>query len=185
MSHANLLRLLMPAPYDLTGERLAAELDAEARVLDAAQGWAGLLLTEADPRTTAAFLPDWERVTGLPDTCLGAGQTFAERRDQVVQRITAQGGGTPAYFVQLAARMGYAVTVTEFDAHTCEDTCETPVYDEAWRLAWRVNSTLETIRDFTCEDDCEMPLRVWGNARLECGLSRYAPAHGVLIFAYV
>jgi uncharacterized protein YmfQ (DUF2313 family) len=184
MTHAQLLRLLMPAPYDIGGERLAAELDAEARVLDSTQAQAGVLLTESDPRTTAALLAGSERVTGLPDTCVGAGQSFAERRDQVVQRITAQGGGTPAYFVQLAARMGYTVTVTEFSAHTCEDDCETPVADEVWRLAWQVNSALDTIREATCEDDCEMPLRVWGNARLECGLSRYAPAHGVLIFAY-
>lgn len=53
------------------------------------------------------LLPDWERVLGLPDECLGATGTVAERKTMVRLRLTELGEQTPAYYVQLAARLGY------------------------------------------------------------------------------
>lgn len=53
------------------------------------------------------LLTDWERVLDLPDDCLGATGTVAERKTMVRLRLTELGGQTPAYYVQLAARLGY------------------------------------------------------------------------------
>ena len=52
-------------------------------------------------------LADWERVLNLPDECLGASGSVAERKAMVRMRLVELGGQTPAYYVQLAARMGY------------------------------------------------------------------------------
>ena len=53
-------------------------------------------------------LVDWERVLNLPDECLGASGSVAERKAMVRMRLVELGGQTPAYYVQLAARMGYS-----------------------------------------------------------------------------
>ena len=122
---------------------------------------------------------------GLPDPCHTTPPTIQARRDAVVQKLVNVGGQTPAFFVDLAARIGYTITVTEFRPHTCEHDCEHGVYDDPWAFAWQVVAPLDTIRDSTCEDSCEDPLRTWGNEVLECTLRRYQPAHTRLHFSYI
>ena len=62
-------------------------------------------------------LVDWERVLNLPDECLGGSGTVAERKAMVRMRLVELGGQTPAYYVQLAARMGYPqAQVREYSA---------------------------------------------------------------------
>lgn len=65
------------------------------------------LFNEMDPRTTYELLEDFERVTGLPDPCVPAEQTVNERRAALVTRLTGQGGQSIAYFLGLAAALGY------------------------------------------------------------------------------
>ena len=143
------------------------------------------LIDEADPRTATELLPDRERLCGLPDCCAPAGGgTLAERRDAVMAKITARGGQSRAFFVDLAARFGYAISIDEFQPFTCESPCEDPIRDAPWRFAWRVNAPETTIRESSCDSPCEEPLRTWGNAVLECEISRRAPAHTHVLFAY-
>lgn len=47
-----------------------AMLDAFAVELDRVDSRVGNMLDEADPRTALETLPDWERITGLPDECV-------------------------------------------------------------------------------------------------------------------
>jgi uncharacterized protein YmfQ (DUF2313 family) len=143
------------------------------------------LVEEADPRTTVELITDWERICDLPDDCAPAGGgTLAERRDAVVARITARGGQSRAFFIELAARLGYEITIDEFHPFTCDSSCDDPVNDEEWWFAWRVNAPEETVREFTCDSPCDEPLATWGNELLECNLSRLKPAHTTPIFAY-
>lgn len=65
------------------------------------------LLRESFLGTFHEALTDWERTLALPDECMGASGTVAERKAMVRMRLVEQGGQTPAYYVQLAARMGY------------------------------------------------------------------------------
>jgi len=142
------------------------------------------LLAEADPRTTDALLPQWEADLGLPDPCVGPLQGLDARRAAVVARLTASGGASPGYFVGVAAVLGFAVTLTEFGALTCEMACEQPAQDEAWRFAWRVNAGPTPVTVATCESDAETPLAAWGNALLQCTLQGLAPAHTTVLFGY-
>ena len=99
-AHADLLKLLLPqSSYDANGRALGAELAADGNALDLAQWAADQILIEADPRTTAALLADWERVYGLPTNCIaatGIAQSTAERRAALVSRVTMQGGQSAA-----------------------------------------------------------------------------------------
>lgn len=159
---------------------LAAEL---ARV----DGRALTLVEEADSRTVAELFADWERVAGLPDACaqaFGGDQTLAQRRAALVGRLTTLGGQSPAYYIGVAAALGYAITITEFRAHTVNDDVEYPLFDESWTFAWQVNAALSTLTEITVESTVEDPIAAWGNSLLECVINRLKPAHTTVLFSY-
>jgi uncharacterized protein YmfQ (DUF2313 family) len=188
MMHVDLLRLLLPpSSIDPMGPALSVELVADGNVLDLAQSSGDQILLEADPRTTAAMLADWERIYGLPEayiSALGTPQSFQERRTMLVAKVTMQGGQTKAFFIALAAAIGYAITITECMPATTEYDTESPIYDEQYRFLWFVNAPSVTVRELTSEDDTEMATAVWGNALLEAIINRYKPAHTLALFAY-
>lgn len=172
------------------GPAWAAEdphLAAVAAELARAHGRAVQLVDEADPRTTGELLPDWERVTGLPDDCLvalGISQTTAQRIDSLVARLTTVGGQSGAYFVQLAASLGYAITVTEFDLHDVTDDVDAGLYAEPWQYVWEVSAVQDEVGVFSVADTADDPLAWWGNESLECVIRRLKPAHTHVIFTY-
>lgn len=186
MIHADLLKLLLPpSSVDPNGAALGVEIVAEGNALDTAIANAMGLLREADPRQAAQLLADWERVAGLPDSCLaGAAQSTAERQSALIARLTALGGQSPAYFIALAAGLGYTVTITEFRPYTVSSAVNTPIHSEQWRYVWQVNSALNTVRRFAVNGAVNDPLASWGNAMLECAISRIKPAHTQVLFAY-
>lgn len=184
--HADLLKLLLPKPYEITGLVLDASLQAEGAALDAAHASAATVLEAISPAgANGLWLADWERVLGLPDTCAGGyGQTQAERLAAAMAKIQARGGQSRAFFIGLAAALGYVITIEEHDAYTCESGCDEPIQDELWRFAWTVRAPETTIREFTCDSGCADPLASWGNALLECVINRFKPAHTHVIYAY-
>lgn len=144
------------------------------------------LLAEADPRTTRELLPEWEATYGLPDLCVGAGQSVQERQAALVARVLAVGGQSRAYFIGVAAGLGYAgATITEFRPFTCGAACTAAVTAPAWWSSWRLNlAAAFTIRRYSTRSACADPLRSWGDAALECAIRRLNPAHTHVIFAY-
>lgn len=97
------------------GPAWAAELQPQLHALQAAlaqefgriDARSADLMREAFLATFHDSLTDWERTLNLPDECMSGGATVAERKAMVRMRLVEQGGQTPAYYVQLAARMGY------------------------------------------------------------------------------
>ena len=75
---------------------------------------ADLLERESDPRYTIELLPDWERNWGLPDPCYAAPQSIAERQQALVMRMTMIGGASRQFFIDVAAQIGYTITITEY-----------------------------------------------------------------------
>ena len=75
---------------------------------------ADLLEIESDPRKTVELLPDWERNWGLPDPCMQAPQTIEARHFAFVQRMTLQGAQSRQFLINIAAQVGYNVTISEF-----------------------------------------------------------------------
>lgn len=159
-------------------------LDAWAAEFGRLHGRVGSLMAEAEPRSTAEMLGDWERCLALPDACSTSASSFAERRAAVVAKLVGIGGQSPAYYIALAASLGYAITITEFRPHSVDDDVEYPITGEAWAHTWQVNAAQDTVRDLLVTDDVAMPLAVWGNALLECAISRTKPAHSIVLFAY-
>lgn len=164
--------------------RMLGGLAAELSRVD---GRAWQLLEEADPRTVAELFADWERVAGLPDACavaFGGDQTVAQRRAALVGRLTTLGGQSPAYFVGIAAALGYAITITEFSEHSVNDDVNHLIYGAAWNFAWQVNAVLNTVTEINVDSTADDPLAAWGNALLECVINRLRPAHTTVLFSY-
>jgi uncharacterized protein YmfQ (DUF2313 family) len=145
------------------------------------------LVEEADPRTVAELFSDWERVAGLPDACavaFGGDQTVAQRRSALVGRLTTLGGQSPAYYIGVAAALGYAITITEFQQHSVNDDVNCYLFDAAWNFAWQVNAALNTVTDLTVDSTVDDALAIWGNSLLECVIKRLAPAQSTVLFSY-
>lgn len=142
------------------------------------------LIEEADPRYTTELLPDWERVLGLPDPCAGDVQTLEGRRERVIQKRTMRGGQSRPYLISVAAALGYAVTITEFEPTTCESACDELLYTEEWRFVYRINAPEVTIRVANCNSGCDEPLQTWGNEVLECNIRKHTHSHLHVLFGY-
>lgn len=181
------LQALLPQgpawPRD-AGATLTKLLQAMADELARIDGRAAQLIEEADPRTTDELLADWERVAGLPDSCVTAAQSTAQRRAALHAKLTTLGGQSTAYFIALAASLGYTVTITEFHLHTVEDDVNYPLYGHPWRFAWQVNAPQNTVGTLSVTDTVADPLAWWGNELLECVIRRLKPAHTHVLFAY-
>ncbi len=186
------LQALLPQgpawPRDAEAE-LTRLLTAWADELARVDGRAADLVEEADPRTTAELLADWERVAGLPDACveaLAGTQTTAQRRAALVAKLTTIGGQSAAYYIALAASLGYAITVTEFAPFQAgHSAAGDPITNDEWVYVWQVNAPEESIVVFAAGRSCAgEPLRGWGNELLECVITRLKPAHTHVLFSY-
>lgn len=165
---------------------LTALLRALAEELARLDARGEVLLSETDPRRTVELLSDWERAAGLPDPCTGPLETVQQRQDALSVKLTGLGAQDRAFFVSVAATLGYTITLTEFRVATATtlaagDALGVPGSE----FVWRVNAPTESIRPFLVgRSAAGEPLRAWGNALLECAISRLAPAHTNILFGY-
>lgn len=110
--HTELLaNLLPPVAYDRRGAYLQAELEADGRALDAAQGHAQRMANAMSPiAADDELLADWERVYGLPP-CPAAPR--AQRIARLLVKINLHPGDqSKASYIRLAALFGYTVTIS-------------------------------------------------------------------------
>lgn len=135
------------------------------------------LVEEADPRTATQTLSEWERLLGLPDDAVVTiPVTDAARRLAIVQKLTASGGQSRAFFQALALACGYTVTITDgFSAEVCRagvSRAGARVYGLERAYYWRV----------TVQPPGGSAL---SHAELEAIIRRAAPAHTTLSFVYL
>ena len=142
------------------------------------------LVLESLPNTTTELLPDWERVADLPDDCTPAGQTVDQRRQALVARFI--GNGTPSipYLTQLAASIGYQITIVKRSARRCGAQMGTPYGLTAWQFVWEVHAPLNTVLHRTTGSPMGEPYATWQNSVLECVMRQHAPAHTIVNFIY-
>lgn len=145
------------------------------------------LVNEADPRTASELLLDWERIAGLPDACVTIVQSLEQRRAALLSKLTMVGNQSRAYFIGLAAALGYPdASIDEFFMMTCTDDCNGALNSQADLFTWRLNLPNATGGLFVmdCDSDCNSALQSWGDEAIECRINRFKPAHTSVIFAY-
>lgn len=154
-----------------------ARLDVRSEVLPA----------EANPSLTNELLPDWERIAGLPDKCSGALElTLQGRRKALLTKLTSTGGQSPVYFIEIAASLGYTVTISEYRPFRAGWSSAGDVLTNgAWVFTWLVRAPEVSVTSFRAGlSAAGERLRTWGNDTLECKLNQLKPAHTIAIFAY-
>ena len=124
------------------------------------------------------------RALGLAGVLPALGRIHPLRRAALVGRLTTMGGQSSAYYVGLAEALGYAITISEFNEHSVNESVEHPIYGAAWNFAWQVNAALNTVTEFTIDGTVDDPLAAWGNALLECVINRLKPAQTTVLFSY-
>lgn len=148
---------------------------------------AAALLDEAFPATTLELLPEWEASLSLPDECGDpAAQTIQERRAAVVARLVARGGQSIPYFIEVAAALGFTITIEEFQPFALgRVTFGKPLLDVEAAYRWRVIAPEITPIFFRFGSSAfGEPFVRASNAVLECVLDRIKPAHTTLEFQY-
>lgn len=168
------------------GDLSARVVGALAASYLAAHVSAEQLHEEADPRTAAALLDDWERNYGLPDECLLPTTSVADRRARLTQRVAWRGGQSRNFFVGLLRALGYSgCTITEFRPMRAGSKCNAPLNQGGWRHAWRVNVPIAAdVRTMKANSRCNEPLASWGDPGLQCMLARHKPAQTILYISY-
>ena len=155
--------------------RTLAPLAAEAVAFEQA---AEAMLPEAAPGSSSALLPDYERVLG-PDSCLGPRRaTFDERRHSAHIRWTGTGGASRQDFINLAAALGYVVTIDEFrPARAGRLRAGGRCYGPAVQWSWRITLPPTRVVEFRAgRSRAGDRLRSFGVPWLQCQLARNAPA---------
>ncbi|HEY1505768.1 MAG TPA: putative phage tail protein [Stellaceae bacterium] len=145
------------------------------------------VLDQADPRGADESIDDWESNLGLPEACIGQLPTLQERQVAATAKYTSDGGQSEAYFIALAASLGYAITIDTFTPFTCGlSRCGDPLGSKRMRFVWRVHVPGPRATRFRCGvSRCgEKLLTIARAADLECELNKLGPAAGNLIFAY-
>lgn len=103
------------------------------------------LQVEMNPATVNALLVDWEDYLGLPDACTVPGsQTIEQRRQAVLDKLTASGAPQVSYYRRLAKQAGVTVTIEEFrPARVGETATGDFLYGNSWSWAWIASAPLE------------------------------------------
>lgn len=145
------------------------------------------LMMEANPLGAVELLSDWERVAGLPDKCAGTLETTQQgRRNALISKLSSTGGQSVAYFIEVAASLGYVVTIEEFRPFRAGlSFAGDSLTNGDWVYTWRVRGPEVTIIPFRAGlSAAGEPLRAWGNDTLECKINQLKPAHTIALFAY-
>jgi len=146
---------------------------------------AAQVLIDASPATTQNLLMEWENSLGLPDPCTAANPSIEQRQAAVRAKWGSRGALTTAYFVSMAAALGFAITITEFTPFAVDMGCDQPLYEPAWAFVWQVNAPEVVTFYFSVEDSgADDPLETYDAGELVCRITQDAPAGTLVLFVF-
>ena len=119
----------------------------------------------------------------MPDNCVTAVQSFSQRVAAVRAKLTAIGGQSAAYFIQLAAALGYpdAVVTNYAPFRAGRSHCGSTLGLSEWFFYWTIYIPSLAVTYFECGlSACGDPLWTIAGNTLECTIKKYAPAHTVV-----
>ncbi len=149
------------------------------------------LQVERDTRYANELLVDHEIDLGLPNECTVKASTLTERRQLVNGWLTSTGGQSAAYFIEIAERYGYTITITEFTPFWCGlGVAGDPCGEQDVLFHWRVNINIAdgVLVYFTAGQSQAGDSLLKSSDVLEsliCIFENVKPAHTVLSYLFV
>ncbi len=167
------------------GSTLSAVMLALAPTYTRGMQAAAQVLIDASPATTENLLVEWEASLGLPDACTAANPSVEQRKAAVRTKWGARGSLTIAYFVALAANLGFTITITEFAPFTVDKPCDEALCEPEWSFVWQVNAP-EVVTFYFAVDESGVddPLEVYDAGELVCRIRADAPAETIVFFTF-
>ncbi|WP_046019817.1 putative phage tail protein, partial [Marinomonas sp. S3726] len=98
------------------------------------------LLDESHPSSANELFKEWESQYGLPDACSGIDPSFQERLGALIQSYKMQGGQSREFFIEVAAAMGYVITITEYKQLRYQYSYGDLFGGQDWAFTWQVNA---------------------------------------------
>lgn len=170
-----LRQLLPPGPaFDLALQPDWAQIVAAlAPELARVNGNGEALVLEMNPATATVLLPYWEGYLGLPDVCTVPGsQTLEERRQAVIDKLTATGAPQLSYYRKLGSQLDLPMQIEEFrEARVGSISVGDFLYGAGWPWSWIAS----------------VPVDAFGTeaaASLDCRLQRDAPEYTDVVLSY-
>lgn len=165
-----------------------------------AKAWT-LLSRESDPRSTLWMLDSWERAFGLPDECVAEPLAIADRQKALVEKMTSIGGQSRAFFLGVAAGLGYTITIREWapfmvGVSRVGDTSDGEGGEYRWQIGeptmrfyWTVRVGAVRVTWFRVgggggQVGVDPHVRIALATDLECLFNKYKPAHTQIVFDY-
>lgn len=146
------------------------------------------LVAEFDPRQAYELLSDWETALGLPDPCSSAAMSVAARQAACWRKLAFAAGQTPAFYVALAASLGFEIEIHEFDPDVddFDGSLTALIAGGKYRFVWRVHVlNAGDFSFFRFGDPFGGRFREGDSAvDLECIIASARPAHTHVIFSY-
>lgn len=124
---------------------VAQLIDGSAPELARVDAAGAQLSLEQNPATVTWLLPDWEAYLGLPDACTVPGsQTLEERRQAVINKLTATGAPQRSYYLSLADQAGVEAQIAEFRPPRVGPAVAGDfLYGDGWPWAWQVQVPID------------------------------------------
>ena len=170
-----LAQLLPPGPaFDLALQSDWAQIVAAlAPELARVDGNGEALLLEMNPATATVLLPYWEGYLGLPDLCTVPGsQTLEERRQAVIDKLTATGAPQLSYYRKLGTQLDIAVQIQEFrEARVGPASVGDFLYGDGWPWSWIAAAPVDAFGSEAA-------------ATLDCRLQRDAPEYTDVVLGF-
>lgn len=145
------------------------------------------MLEEVDPRNASLCLTDFERVLG-PDPCGRDSSTMslADRRQLAHQRWTGRGGASRQYFIDLAAKRGVAITISENRvSYAGEMVAGDEIVETPEQFIWTVHLAFTEESLFEAgEGQAGDRLYDLTISDIDCDIRRLKPAHTEVVFQY-
>lgn len=176
-----MLRALLPPGGATIGETFTKLVEGFApEIVRAGQSFEDLHL-DFLPDRTVDLIPEWERVTGLS----GAGMSTEARRNDILARVTATGGASKAYMIEVAQKLGYLIDITEYKIpYVGRLRAGDAIVGSAWAFTFSVTSSELPISYAEVGDPVDTPLASWSNLQLLNLFAKLKPAHTFALFAY-
>ena len=190
LKYVKLLRSLLPlgkAWNREEGSRTTTFLKAISKEFGRIEDRTLELVEEFDPRTAVKSLEDWERVLDLPDRCIEDPDslTIEQRRNAILQKLTARGGQSLAYYEFVASQAGFNIDASNYAPfRASRSSAGDPLTNDLWLFWWNVNAPSTATYFSAGSGRAGDPLVVYGESVLECLIRKLKPAHTEVLFTY-